>query len=1197
LVSNQRMAIYAFGPFRLDTKAEILFRGADPVALGKRAVALLRVLVERPGVPVSKDALIEAAWLGLTVEESNLTVQIAALRRVFAQEPGGERWIETLPRRGYRFVGSVIAMDRGDATGVSSTVAVSDLTATEPGPAITPPPKTKAERRQLTIMCCELVQSAALSTNMELEDLQDVIDAYHRCVVDTAGRFAGFVAKRIGDLALVFFGYPAAHEGDAEQAVRAGLELCAAVQALSPRADAPLLCRVGIATSMVIVSDPSGIGEIHEYGLVGEAPNLAARLQGIAEPNMVVIADSTRRLLGDLFEFDDLGQRQLKRDTDRVPCWVALRASFVESRFEALHASGMSALVGREEEAQLLLRRWSRAKTGEGQVVLLAGEAGIGKSRLAVALLESLTTEPHTRFRYFCSPNHTDSALYPIIGQMERAAKLARDDTSRAKLDKLDALFAPTSTTIEDVALFAEMLSLPNDGRYPDLDLTPQQRRGRTLEALIVQIEAQARSTPVLMIFEDAHWTDPTSLEVFGSLVDRVAGLPVLLIVTFRPEFEPPWIGAAHVTALTINRLGLREVGALIDSMLGNRVLAGSIRQNIAERADGIPLFVEEMTKTVLEAGAEGEARRGAAAIPYMASAVPASLHASLTARLDRLGAAKEVAQIGAAIGREFSHALVAAVAGKPETELEAALDRLIATGLLFRRGVPPHPTYLFKHALVQDAAHGMLLRKPRRALHARIAAALEGQFAETAENRLEILARHCSEAGLIERAANLWGKAGQRSLARSALAEGAAQLTRALAEMAALPPTPATRREQIKLQVALITALFHTKGFAAPETKEAMEEARLLIEQAEALGEPPDPLLLFSVLYGFWAAHYVAFNGDVLRELAVQFLGLAEKQKAVVPFMVGHRLMGATMVFTGNVAEGRAHYDQAIALYDPAEHRPLALRFGQDVGVTILSFRSQALWFLGYPEAAHTDAEHALQAAREIGHAGTLMYALSIAPLTHFLSGDYGPASTLAEKVIALADERGVLFWKALGMMNRGCILAVTGRPADAIQTITSGIAGWRSTGATVWMPLFLSYLARAYAAVDQFEEAWRCIDGALTAVEATKERWYEADIHRTAGEVTLMSPDPNAAKAEAHFERALAVAREQKAKSWELRAAMSLARLWYEQGKPGQARDLLAPVYGWFTEGFKTLDLRAAKTLLDDLDGNSSLFLSTTA
>ena len=561
----------------------------------------------------------------------------------------------------------------------------------------------------------------------------------------------------------------------------------------------------------------------------------------------------------------------------------------MESRFEALHASGLTALVGREEELELLLRRWSKAKTGEGQVVLLSGEAGIGKSRLTAALLERLAGEPHTRLRYFCSPQHTDSALYPIIGQMERAAGLAHDDTPQAKLDKLDAVLAQTSTRIEDVALFAEMLSLPNDGRYPAIELTPEQRRQRTLEALTEQLAGLASQNPVLMIFEDAHWTDPTSLEAFGRTVDRIKTLPVLLIVTFRPEFNAPWAGRSHVTSLALNRLGEREAAAIIARLVGNKELPADVMAEIVERTDGIPLFVEEMTKAVLEAEGEGDARRTAGAVPSPALAVPASLHASLMARLDRLGPAKEVAQIGAAIGREFSHALLAAVVRKPEAELGSALDRLIAAGLLFRQGVPPHATYLFKHALVQDAAYGTLLREPRRALHARIAETLESQFAEIAENQPELLARHCTEAGLIEKAAGLWGKAGQRSLERSALVEAVEQLTRALDQIATLPATPALRREQIKLQVALITPLIHVKGYAAPETKAAAERARLLIEQAEALGEPPeDPLLLFSVLYGFWVANFVAFNGDVVRELAAQFLALAEKQGTTVPLMIG---------------------------------------------------------------------------------------------------------------------------------------------------------------------------------------------------------------------------------------------------------------------------------------------------------------------
>jgi predicted ATPase len=522
----------------------------------------------------------------------------------------------------------------------------------------------------------------------------------------------------------------------------------------------------------------------------------------------------------------------------------------------------------------------------------------------------------------------------------------------------------------------------------------------------------------------------------------------------------------------------------------------------------------------------------------------------------------------------------------KPEAELGSALDRLIQAGLLFRQGVPPHATYLFKHALVQDAAYGTLLREPRRALHARIAETLEIQFAEIAESKPELLARHCTKAGLIEKAAVLWGKAGQRSLARSALVEAAEQLTRALAQIAALPATPALRREQIKLQVALITPLIHVKGYAAPETKAATERARLLIEQAEALGEPvEDPLLLFSVLYGFWVANYVAFNGNATLELAVQFLALAEKKGATVPLMVGHRLMGTSLMSTGDIAPGRAHYDQALALYDPAEHRPLATRFGQDVGVAILCYRSRDLWLLGYPEAALADAEHALKDAREIGQAGTLMYALGHGVLTHILIGNNATANAQANQVVALADEKGALLWKSEGMRNQGCVLALTGKASEAVQMMTSGITGFRSTGATVWDPFYLSYLARAHAELGQFDDAWRCVGEAMTAAETTKERWFEAEIQRIAGEIALKSPVPDAAKAETYFERALAVARQQQAKSWELRAAMSMARLWRDQGKRHEARDLLAPVYGWFTEGFDTLDLKEAKTLLDEL------------
>ena len=584
---------------------------------------------------------------------------------------------------------------------------------------------------------------------------------------------------------------------------------------------------------------------------------------------------------------------------------------------------------------------------------------------------------------------------------------------------------------------------------------------------------------------------------MFGRTVDRIKALPALLIVTFRPEFNAPWMGQSHVTSLTLNRLGEREAAAIIARLVGNKELPADVMAEIVERTDGIPLFVEEMTKAVLEAESEGEARRTAAAVPSPALAVPASLHASLMARLDRLGPAKEVAQIGAAIGREFSHALLTAVVRKPEAELRSALDRLIEAGLLFRQGVPPHASYLFKHALVQDAAYGTLLREPRRALHARIAETLETQFAEIAESQPELLARHYTEAGLIEKAVSFWRTAGQRSLARSALLEGAEQLKRALDQIATLPATPDLHDEEIKLHVAFANAL----------------------------------------------------------------------------------------ALTGNFVDGKEHYDRALAIYDPAEHRPLTTRSGRDVGVSLLSSRASCLYNLGYHAASHNDAERAVKNARETGQAATLLYALQSAGFLHILWRNYTAANALADELIALADERGAPVWKALGTALRGCLFVLTGRASDAVRAITSGITLLRSTGATLYEPRHLWFLAMAYAELGQLDDARRCIDDAIDKVEGSKEKWCEAEVHRIAGEIALKSLAPDPEKAEAYFDHALSVARQQQAKSWELRAAMSLARVWRDQGKPQQARELLAPIYGWFTEGFDALDLKEAKALLDEL------------
>jgi class 3 adenylate cyclase/predicted ATPase len=982
--------------------------------------------------------------------------------------------------------------------------AIAGLSSTDREPAPAQPvakiemkPHDAAERRQLTVMFCDLVGSTALAARLDPEDMRGIIGAYHQCCASLIERNGGFVAKYMGDGLLAYFGYPLAHEHDAERAVRAGLAIVNAAPKLETAAGEPLHVRVGIATGIVVVGDLIGSGEAQERGIVGETPNLAARLQGIAKPDTVVIAESTRMLLGNLFDLQDLRPQDLKGIGGPVRAWAVVRPASVESRFEAMHTGGLTELVGREEELELLLRRWSKANTADGQVVLLSGEAGIGKSRLTAALLERLAAEPHTRLRYFCSPLHTDSAFYPIISQMERAAGLARDDTTQTKLDKLDAMLARTSTAKQDAALFAEMLSLLNDGRYPALDLEPQQRRQKTLEALTGQVEALARRNPVLMIFEDAQWTDPTSLETFGLVVDKVRSLPVLLIVTFRPEFESPWIGRPYVTALTINRLAERDIEAMVDHVVGDKLIPASIRKDIIERTDGIPLFVEEMTKAVLEAGSEEDAQRTAASVPSAALAVPASLHASLMARLDRLGPAREVAQIGAAIGREFSHALLGAVARKPEADLGSALDRLIAAGLLFRQGMPPHATYLFKHALVQDAAYGTLLREPRRALHARVAETLEGQFAGIPESQPELLARHYTEAGLIEKAASFWGAAGQRSLARSALLEGREQLKRALDQIATLPATADLRLEEIKLHVALANAL----------------------------------------------------------------------------------------ALTGDLVDGKEHYDRALAIYDPAEHRPVTTRSGRDVGVTLLAFRSGCVWLLGYPEASLSDAERAVKNARETGQATTLMYTLWQASLNHTLCGNYAAANAAVDELIALADEKGTPYFKALGTAVRGWVFVVTGKPSDAVRAIASGIASLRSTGAGLYEPTHLSYLALAYAELGQPDDARRCIDDAIDKAERSKEKWCEAELHRIAGEVELKSGKPDAARAEGCFGRALAVARQQQTKSWELRATTSMARLWRDQGKAQQARELLAPIYGWFTEGLDTLDLKEAKALLAEL------------
>ena len=1066
------------------------------------------------------------------------------------------------------------------------------LAAAVAAPPATPRAVDSAERRQVTVMFGDLVGWTALSARMDPEDLREVITVYYKCVAEIVRRFGGFVAQYLGDGVLVYFGYPVAHEDDAERAVRAGLELITAVGRL--KTQALLQTRIGIATGLVVVGDLIVSSESRERGIVGETPNLAARLQAIAEPDTLVIAESTRTLLGNLFELQDLGTRYLKGIDGPVRAWTALQASSVDNRFEALHAGDLTSLVGREKELELLLRRWPKAKTGEGQVVLLSGEAGIGKSRLTAAFLQRLTGEPHTRLRYFSSPQHTDSAFYPIIGQMERAAGLLHDDAPHKKLDKLDALLAQTSTSIQDAALIAEMLSLPNDGRYPALELTPQRRRQKTMEALTAQIETLSRQEPVLMIFEDAHWADPTSFEAFGRLVDRIRTLRVLLLATFRPGFDAPWVGRPCVTALIINRLADHEAGALIDRVVGNKLLSASIRQDIIERSDGIPLFVEEMTKAVLEAGSETATERTVAGVLAPVPAVPASLHASLMARLDRLGAAREIAQIGSVIGREFSYELIRAVAAPQNesmlegSELQSTLKRLTDSELVYRRGRPSLPTYVFKHALVRDAAYNMLVRSRREELHTAIARVLEEGFPGTVESEPELLAYHYGQAGRnptnIIKALNYLSVARERARSRSALNEAVSHIQRALQLIATLPEDESRRRRQLELQIALVGTLQQQKGYAHPDVFAACAKTLGLLDDG-------DPEMHLAVHYLLFAAHYVGGQSTKMLDDAKAFLAIARQQQETTPTATGHRVLGNRLVgtahlITGNIGEAITKLHEALAGYDRIEHAPtspvgqtLRARFVQDVGVTIDSYLSWALWLSGQLGRVAQHADAALAKGRQSQHTTSLFYALWHAGIAYVLLRDSEQVERLGSELTKLADEHELEYWQALGDFLRGWHATQVDHAPVAIALLERGLQRWKNTGAQAFRPILLSFLASAYAAAQEPEHARRNLEEALKVAENTGERWAMPEIYRLLADLSVRN---NPAAALEQYERAIGLANAQASPSFELRATTSWARVMSKRRNKSNVSNRLLKIYERFNEGLDTPDLMDAKTLL---------------
>jgi class 3 adenylate cyclase/predicted ATPase len=1031
-----------------------------------------------------------------------------------------------------------------------------------------------AERRQLTVMFCDLVGSTALSAKLDPEELHGVIGAYHRCCTELVERNGGFVAKYMGDGVLAYFGYPEAHEDDAERAVRAGLVVVAAAPKLVTAARSSLHVRIGIATGLVVVGDLAGSGEAQERGVLGETPNLAARLQGIAEPDGVVIADGTRRLLGDLFELRELGLNDLKGVAAPVRAWVALRASSVESRFEALHPSGLAALIGREEECELLLRRWRRAKASEGQVVLLSGEPGIGKSRLTAELEERFREEPHIRLRHFCSLQHRDSTLYPFIARLERAAGFERADDAAARLDKLETVLAKSGeVNPEHAGLFAELLGLAPDGRYPAPPEDPQRRREMTLAAFVKELTTLSRQQPALLIFEDAQWADSTSLELLDRMVELVQRLPVLMIVAFRPEFSPPWIGQAHVTLLSLNRLARRETAALVERVTGGKSLPLEILDRIIQHTDGVPLFVEELTKSLLEGGLLREEAGG------YALAIPSSLQDALMARLDRLSGAKLVAQTAAIIGREFSYELLRAVTSISEDELRGALRRLSESELIFQRGEPPQARYTFKHALVQDAAYHSLLRANRGVQHRRVAEALENQFPETAEKQPELVAYHYTEAGLAEPAIAYWRKAGQRATRRAANIEAIDHLRRGLAMLETLPGRATYADEELTILLALGPALMSTRTTAAPETQQVYDCALRL---ARDLGKVAE---LFVAVWGSWHIAAVRGNQQLARACTAELFSIARKENDAGYLLQAHHCAWPSELLVGGLNSAHRHVNAGLALYDKDAHRDHAVLYGgHDPAVCGYLTDALLLQALGEPDRSIARLDAGVALARELAHAPTLIHALWYAAETYFLRRDPVKAATVVAEWLPTVAEFGSPLGVANATMMNGWAKVMVGEVELGLAELRNGLDRWRSTGSKIWGSIRLGRAAATFIEADDAKEGAALLTEAFQVMDGNGERWYEAELLRLQGVNLIRSSSNRTAEAGACFERAVKVAQSQGARLFELRAAVALSRLQCTPEQRRRRKALLGSIYDGFTEGFDTPDLREAGSLIDE-------------
>jgi class 3 adenylate cyclase/predicted ATPase len=1031
-------------------------------------------------------------------------------------------------------------------------------------------------------MFCDLVGSSSLSEMLDPEDLRGIVGAYQQACAGVVLRFEGHIAQYLGDGLLVYFGYPLAHEDDAQRAVRAGLGILTAMKELNGRLDRDakprLAVRLGVHTGFVVVGEIGGGPRLERLAL-GETPNLAARLQSLAEPDTIVVSDTTYRLVDGLFVGHDLGPQRLKGFSRPVRAYRVTGEGTAQSRLEAAAAKGSTSLVGREHEMDLLLSRWEQAKEGLGQVVLLNGDAGIGKSRLVEVLKARVAAEPHTTWEWRCSPYYADSSFYPVIEFFQRVWEF---ESSEQKIQSITrALDGCRLAHPEAIALWASFLSvaLPHD--HPPLNLTPQRQRQKTLESIVALLLALAEQRPVLLIVEDLHWADPSTLELLGLVLDQVPTAPVMAVFTFRPDFRQPWRQRMYCTSLTINRFSRGQTEAMVQRVAGGKQLPAEVVRDIVAKTDGVPLFVEELTKMVVESGLlQEQEHQYNLAGPLPPLAIPATLQDSLMARLDRLATVKEVAQLGSALGRTFSYDLLLAVSPIDGDSLRSALASLVEAELLYQRGVPPAATYVFKHALIQEAAYHSLLRSTRQIYHQRIATALEARFPEMVKAQPELAAHHFTEAGLAAPAIRYWQRASEHASRRSAHVEAISHTRKGLAALEALPETPEKIEQEFMLRVSLGASLIATKGWAAPDVEDAYNRAR---ELAQTMGETPQ---LFRVLWGLCSFYIVRAEHNASRELAEQLLKLARGFQDPGYLVEGELALGMALFCIGEFATAREHLERSGGLYHPREHHSRAILAGADPGVFARAWLSHALWHLGYADRALVRIDEAISLAQELSHPFSLALALDYAAMLHQFRGEPQLVYERAEAARMLSVEQGFEYYRVWAKTLQGWALAVQGQKEVGLAQMRHGVAEIQATGAAFRLPYYLALLAEACRDVGEHAEGLKLLADAVTQVQKTREFWTEAELYRLRGELLLSVSAENHAEAERCFHGALDVARRQQARGPELRAATSLSRLWKGQGRRTDAHRVLAESYGWFTEGFDTADLRESAALLRELE-----------